>query len=517
MDQRKKRMARRVGCVAIGMSVIAVVARVATAEPKNTTRANLAGVMAPPGFCGTPAGIQNALSGGTTLLAATTPNTASSGRTLTATSSARTLPSASSASFDYFTNFGHYMPRTHCLRAADGTPDWPWILTLIFLTVGVMVGYVAIYRFWCECYFAEQARDRNAKLMQLATIFVVCALTGYGMSIVIFFWPAYRLLALILVALNFITWRFVSNLQPFRVSFEGPRLQRQLNEQLAAENAALELKNHQLQQTRDELQKTVEELGVANRELDEFAHAASHDLKSPLRAICTLSDFVADAIDENDSQTAKDDLAELRNRAQRLERILNSMLQYARLTRQAGPVESVRPSEMVADIAGILDVPEGFAVKHSGDDQPVRLPAAPMHQVVRNLVDNAIKHHDRDQGTIEVRTRTTDQFTVWEIADDGPGVEPEFRQRMFRMFETLRRRDEHDSSGMGLAIVQRIVRNHGGEIEVDDREEPAEGSEGRGTVFRVTWPLRQNEPEADSAEADADVVLPETIGLATSP
>ena len=219
------------------------------------------------------------------------------------------LASSSLANVDFFTNYGHYMPRVHCLHTADGTPDWPWIAALIVLTSSVIAGYLCIYWFWRRCYLAEELRDRNEKLMQLAFIFVLCAVCGYGFSILMFFWPAYRLLACFLVALNLITWKFVSNLKPFELSFHAPRLQRQLNESLTAEKEELEAKNRELIKARDELKETVVELAETNRELDDFTYAASHDLKSPLRAIGNLAEFISEELEDTANEQVKADLA----------------------------------------------------------------------------------------------------------------------------------------------------------------------------------------------------------------
>lgn len=127
---------------------------------------------------------------------------------------------------DYFTNFGHYMPRIHCLAGADGRPDWPWIIGLIVLSAGVILAYLRIYVFWCRAYLAEDERDRNVKLMQLAQMFLWCAVSGYAASLLMFVWPAYRLVALCLVFLNLSAWRFALNLDSFRVSFSAKRFRR---------------------------------------------------------------------------------------------------------------------------------------------------------------------------------------------------------------------------------------------------------------------------------------------------
>jgi len=130
---------------------------------------------------------------------------------------------------DFFTNYGQYMARTGCLATATGEPDWPWIITLVALNAGVIFAYLRIYIFWTRSYLAEEARDRNSKLMDLAQVFLWCAITGYAAGIVMFFWPAYRLTAVCLLILNIWSWRFAFNLKSFRVTFSARRYQRLAN------------------------------------------------------------------------------------------------------------------------------------------------------------------------------------------------------------------------------------------------------------------------------------------------
>lgn len=174
-------------------------------------------------------------------------------------SGTRSSLAAAQARWDFFTNYGHYMPRIHCLRTADGTPDWPWITALIVLQVVVTAGYLKIFQFWLQRYRAEQLGDRNKKLMDLAFVFLLCGLTGYGVATVIFFWPVYRLQALMLVALSVVTWRFAWNLKPFAVSFQAVRLQRELGETLHDRTAILEEANQELQEINRTLEREVAE------------------------------------------------------------------------------------------------------------------------------------------------------------------------------------------------------------------------------------------------------------------
>jgi len=141
---------------------------------------------------------------------------------------------------DFFTNNGNYMPRVHCLTNEAGAPDWPWIIALLALSSTVVIGYMRIFVFWRRAYLDEAPEDRNKKMMQLAYIFLFCAVCGYGFSLIAYFWPAYRLLAVFLAVLNVVTWAFAMSLKDFRISLSAKRLSRELAEQTQLRNEELE-------------------------------------------------------------------------------------------------------------------------------------------------------------------------------------------------------------------------------------------------------------------------------------
>jgi PAS domain S-box-containing protein len=141
---------------------------------------------------------------------------------------------------DWFTNWGSYMPRTHCLQNEAGQTDWPWVIALFVLTITVITGYLRIFFFWRKSYLQESEADRNRKMMHLAYIFLWCAVCGYGLSLVMYGWPVYRLLAICLLVLNVVTWKFAWNLDDFRVSLSARRLARELEETLRIRTEQLE-------------------------------------------------------------------------------------------------------------------------------------------------------------------------------------------------------------------------------------------------------------------------------------
>lgn len=236
------------------------------------------------------------------------------------------------------------------------------------------------------------------------------------------------------------------------------------------------------------------ELERSNRELDQFAYVASHDLKAPLRAIDSLATWIEEDAGPLLPAESLRHLALLRARVGRMEGLLESLLAYSRVGRKESAPEPVDTGAVVADVLALVSPPEGFDVRVEGDFPTVVTARTPFELVVRNLVSNAIKHHDRpEHGHVTISAEVapaevapTDRpapggWVTFTVADDGPGIPPEYQDRVFGLFQTLRPRDEVEGSGMGLAIVRKTVESRGGAISL--------ASSGRGATFRFTWPL----------------------------
>ena len=219
----------------------------------------------------------------------------------------------------------------------------------------------------------------------------------------------------------------------------------------------------------DRVAERTAELERSNAELDQFAYVASHDLKAPLRAIDSLASWIAeDAADALAPESARH-LALLRSRAERMERLLDSLLEYSRAGRQEATTGPVETAALVRETVALVAPPEGFDVRIEGDFPTVVTARAPLELVVRNLVANAIKHHRRPDGCVSVSARTVGGWAEFTVADDGPGIAEAYRERVFSMFQTLRPRDEVEGSGMGLAIVRKTVEARGGRITLGER------------------------------------------------
>jgi signal transduction histidine kinase len=224
------------------------------------------------------------------------------------------------------------------------------------------------------------------------------------------------------------------------------------------------------------------ELERSNRELDQFAYIASHDLKAPLRAIDYLAAWIADDAQGTLPPTSQEHLTKLRARTKRLELLLTDLLTYARVghSRQAGV--RVDTAAVVRQQIEHLALPPGFTI-HVPDGLPIFIgERVPLETVFRNLLGNSVKHHHQPEtGMVQITAQDLGAWLAFTVSDNGPGIDPTHHTRIFEMFQTLKPRDDVEGSGLGLAFVKRAVEARGGTIQV-------ESSIGQGTTFRFTWP-----------------------------
>ena len=232
--------------------------------------------------------------------------------------------------------------------------------------------------------------------------------------------------------------------------------------------------------------KQMEEALVrSNEELESFASAASHDLRSPLRGVKVLATWLGEDLKEHMDEEHQENMELLINRVERMERLLSDLLEYARVGSQKilESGEQLSAEALVRDVVATLSPPEGFEVVLDASLGGVELHRMPAYQVFHNLINNAIKHHpDKGQGQVRVQLSTGAQGeVVFAVKDNGAGIPPRHHARVFEMLQTLRPRDEVEGSGMGLALVKKIVEKQGGELGV-------ESSPGEGATFWFSWP-----------------------------
>lgn len=261
---------------------------------------------------------------------------------------------------------------------------------------------------------------------------------------------------------------------------------------LNLERNALKSIYRQLEEQKGMLEHRVDErtaeLQRINQELDQFAYVASHDLKAPLRAIANLSKWIEEDLGDLEGPVRKQmDL--LRGRVQRMENLIDGILQYSRVGRLSSEMSTVDVEHLLAEILDSLAPPQTFTVTIAPDMPVLYAPRIELQQVFANLISNAIKYHDRADGKVTVSAADIGDFYEFQVTDDGPGIAPEYHEKIFVIFQTLEARDKVESTGIGLTIVKKIVEGRGGRISVES--EP-----GRGATFRFTWPKNSLHQEA---------------------
>ena len=230
-----------------------------------------------------------------------------------------------------------------------------------------------------------------------------------------------------------------------------------------------------------ELESKTRNLEKSNRDLEEFSYVASHDLKSPLNAIKQLVSWLEEDCSEFIPECSKGHLKLLKQRSERMMTLLNDLLAYARIGSLIYEYEEVDLKTMSDDIFTFLDAPEGFSC--SAPEVKLKVARIPFDFVMRNLIANAIKHHDKNSGEIVISYQQKRGFYQIRVQDDGPGIPPQLHKKAMEMFQTLRPRDQVEGSGMGLAMVNKFIEHQGGTLTID-----SDG--GRGTGIVLLWPMK---------------------------
>ncbi len=377
---------------------------------------------------------------------------------------------------DFFSGGGAYMPRIHCIVRSDGTTDWPWITILIALSAGIVISYVRIFVFWMQAYFSEQERDRNKKLFDLAIIFLLCAFCGYGFSIVMFFWPGYRLLAIFLVALNLASWRFCRNLNPFRAAFSANRLERERGETLLKRAEGLE----ELVAIRTrELVSAREQSEAANLSKSAFLANMSHEIRTPMTAILGYVDLLDEPGEISSSkELSASAIQTIRTNAKHLLTVINDILDMSKIDAGRMTVEriNVSPLHILEQVASLMNpIAKGKGIEfatHCDTPIPNLIQTDPtrLRQILINLVGNAIKFTEVGRVDIHVSLDKKLNQLTFRVVDTGIGM-TEQQTELVRKFQPFTQADgsmsrQFGGTGLGLRISDVFANLLGGSIEV---------------------------------------------------
>jgi PAS domain S-box-containing protein len=228
-------------------------------------------------------------------------------------------------------------------------------------------------------------------------------------------------------------------------------------------------------------QQAQSDLENRNQELNSFVHIVSHDLKAPLRAIVNLSSWIEEDLAGSLGANTQQQLALLRSRVHGMEVTIDGLLNYARVGTMDTKIELIEVAQLLTETIDLLAPPPTFTISIAPNLPTLSTSRLLLSQVFANLIGNAIVHHNRSDGAIQISARSHGDHYEFAVSDDGPGISPEQHERIFQIFHALNPQNRADSTGIGLTIVKKIVEAEGGTIRLESQL-------GTGTTFYFTWP-----------------------------
>jgi signal transduction histidine kinase len=258
--------------------------------------------------------------------------------------------------------------------------------------------------------------------------------------------------------------------------------------------------NVQLEEANVALERRAQQLSRSNAELEQFASIASHDLKEPLRKVQTFTEELASKEQSRLSDEGRDFLQRTSAAGKRMQALIDDLLRFSRVATQGRPFEQVDlhavADQAVSDLEAVIAQAGGSV--EIGDLPTVAADPLQMRQLIQNLISNGIKfHREGVPPAVRVSGRIRGRFAEIEVSDNGIGFEPQYKARIFRVFERLHGRAAYPGTGIGLALCRKIVDRHGGTITADS-------TPGEGSMFTVTLPVTHGAAPLDDMAGNGD-------------
>ncbi len=228
------------------------------------------------------------------------------------------------------------------------------------------------------------------------------------------------------------------------------------------------------------LEKNINELTKNNNDLNQFAYVVSHDLKAPLRGISNIISWIEEDHTHELTEKVNYNLGLIKGRTERLENMINGLLEYSKIGKIKNEYEKVVVQNMVNEIVDMI-VPKNHIVKSEIGVKEIYTEKIRLEQVLSNLISNAVKYNNDKNPEIYICAKEFDKYYEFSVIDNGPGIDEKYFEKIFQIFQTLKERDAFESTGVGLAIVKRIIEEYKGTINVTSKP-------GFGSTFTFTWP-----------------------------
>jgi signal transduction histidine kinase len=280
---------------------------------------------------------------------------------------------------------------------------------------------------------------------------------------------------------------------------------RERTAELVALNDKLKLEVQERMRAEQALREAGEELRSVNRDLQDFAYVVSHDLKAPLRSARQVLDWIREDYEDRFDEAGREYLELLTERVKLMHGLIEGILKYSRVGRSNEGDEMVDLQEMMNDIIAMMAAPPNIEIEIENHLPAILGEPTGLHEVFQNLLDNAIKYMDKSQGIIKIGSTVKNGDWLFKVQDNGPGIDRSEFDNIFKIFRTLSETEDIQSTGIGLALVKKIIERKGGRVWVES--EP-----GKGSTFFFTLPKR-----VKASEKVVDVAEPEeTLQISTT-
>jgi len=246
--------------------------------------------------------------------------------------------------------------------------------------------------------------------------------------------------------------------------------------------ASLEQADEKIKALHADLERHATQIEQANRELTDFAYVVSHDLKAPLRGIASLAGWISADYAGKIGAEGQEQLQLMVGRVKRMNALIDGILTYSRAGRSREARMEMDLAKLVPNVIDLLAPPPHIRVEVAGPMPRVMIEPTKAQQLFQNLFSNAIKYMDKPQGLVRVNCEADgEEFWRFSVSDNGPGIEEKYFEKIFQLFQTLAPRDSVEGTGVGLALVKKIVETESGRVWL-------ESTPGEGTTFHFTLP-----------------------------
>ncbi len=231
----------------------------------------------------------------------------------------------------------------------------------------------------------------------------------------------------------------------------------------------------------DSLEKSNRVLKQKNEELQNFAYILSHDLKTPIRGVLTLAEFMQDDIENNQMQEVNSHIEAIKRRVIRMNGLIEGILDFSKIGMLNSKKEGIDLNELMHEVFEDAITKENFVCTIKTTLPTIHNVRILFVQLFSNLISNAVKHNDKEKGIITIDYSTSTNFHEFYVADNGPGIAKSYHEKIFKLFQTLNEDEEIDSTGVGLSIVKKIITVLNGSITLESKIN-------EGTTFYIKIP-----------------------------